>query len=170
MIDRGIGVAGLALALIFGALPYFAPKLPTWISSAGLGVGLLVLGLSVGLVIADRRNDVSMRQPVDKASLRLHIYDDNRTPDRIAAENIFRWFYLKNIIIMQEPKAEQRSEAISATLFVTFEPEVKISTIQVRSPDMKLPLYEVKEFNQRFAIIVFNGAIGPGTLEISVNP
>jgi hypothetical protein len=173
MLDRGIGVAGLALALIFGALPYFAPKLPHWISTAGLVAGILVLGLSVGLVAADRRNAGSIRQPVDKAFLRLHIYGDNRTPERISADNIFRWYYLKTIV-MREPKGAQQiapqSETIAATLFVTFEPEVKISTIQVQSPDAKLPFYEVKEFNQRYAIIVFTGDIGTGTLEISVNP
>ena len=170
MLDRGIGVAGLALALIFWALPYFAPKLPSWISNAGLGAGLLFLGLSVGLVVADRRNAGVMHQPVEKAFLRLHMYGDNRMPDRIADENIFRWYYLKNIIVMHGPEGQQKGEAVSATLFVTFQPEVKISTIQVRSPDVKLPIYEVKEFNQRFAIIVFAGDIGPGTLEVTVSP
>jgi hypothetical protein len=170
MLDLGIGVAGLALTLVFWALPHFVRKLPRWISIACLVVGLLALGLSVGLVVADRRNDESIRQRVDKASLRLHIYGDNRTPDRIAAENIFRWYYLKHIIVTDMPEGKRRSESISATLFVSFEPQVKISTIQVRSPDVKLPLHEVKEFNQRYAIISFAGDIGPGTLEISVNP
>lgn len=170
MFDRGIGIAGLALAIIFWALPYFAPKLPRWVWIAGLGAGLLVLGLSVGLVIADRRNEGSVKQSVDNASLRLHIYGNNRIPERVSAENIFRWYYLKNIIIMNGPNGEQRSEVASATLFVTFDPDVKISTIQVRSPDVKLPVYEVKEFNQRYAIIVFAGDIAPGTLEVSVNP
>lgn len=57
------------------------------------------------------------------------MYGDNRTPDRIAEENIFRWYYLKNVIVMLEPAGQQQSEAVSATLFVTFQPEVKISTI-----------------------------------------
>ena len=169
MLDHGIGVAGIALALIFWALPYFAPKLPSWIANAGLGTGLLLLGLSVWLVVADQRNAGAMHQPVEKAFLRLHMYGDNRIPDRIAEENIFRWYYLKNVIVMSDP-AGQQSEAVSAILFVTFQPEVKISTIHVRSPDVKLPLYEVKEFNQRYAIIVFAKDIGPGTLEITVSP
>ena len=71
---------------------------------------------------------------------------------------------------MHDPAGQQQSEAVSATLFVTFQPEVKISTIQVRSLDVKLPVYEVKEFNQRYAIIVFAGDIGPGTLEVTVGP
>ena len=35
---------------------------------------------------------------------------------------------------------------------------------------MKLPGYEVKEFNQRYAIIVFFGDIEEGTLEVEVTP
>lgn len=135
----------------------------------GIGTGILLLGLSAGLVIADRRNVRAIRGPVDKASLRLHIYNDNRTPDRLAAENIFRWYYLRNIVLMQGAGDTQR-QVVLTTLFVTFDPEVRVTTIQVRSPDVQLPLYEVKEFNQRYAIIVFSGEIKEGTLEVAVVP
>jgi len=57
-----------------------------------------------------------------------------------------------------------------ATLFVTFENDVVISTLNVRSPDMQLPPYEVKEFNQRFAVIVFSDNVPAGTLEVVVTP
>lgn len=170
MLDRGIGVAGLALTIIFWALPYFVPKLPSWALKLGLGVGVLLLGISVGLVIADQRTGVSVNQSADKALLRLHIYGDNRIPDKVSAENIFRWYYLKNAIVMNVQNSEQRSDVVSVTLFVTFEPDVKISTIRVSSPDIKLPLYEVKEFNQRYAIITFASDIPPGTLDVLVNP
>lgn len=171
MLDRAIGMAGLAVTLIFWALPYLAPKLPSWMSTVGLGVGLLALGLSVGLVIADRRNAGDAPQPADKALLRLHTYGDNRIPDRLAQENIFRWYYLRTTFVVIPGTADQQqSAAVSTTLFVTFQPEVKISTIQVRSPDLRLPPYEVKEFNQRYAIITFAGEIGLGTLEVSVSP
>jgi hypothetical protein len=169
MLDRGIGIAGLALALIFGVLPYFVPKLPHWISITGIGAGILLLGLSAGLVIADRRNVQAIRGPVDTASLRLHIYSDNRMPERLAVENIFRWYYLRNIVLLQGTDGRQHQVVIT-NLFVTFDPEVRVTTIQVRSPDMQLPPYDVKEFNQRYAIIVLSGEIGEGTLEVAVIP
>jgi hypothetical protein len=45
VIDRGIGIAGLALAVIFGALQYFQLEVATWVSVSGVGI---MLGLSVG--------------------------------------------------------------------------------------------------------------------------
>jgi hypothetical protein len=55
-------------------------------------------------------------------------------------------------------------------LFVTFAPEVRIASLKVRSPDIRLPRHEVKEFNQQFAIIVFFEKLGEGTLEAIVEP
>ncbi len=54
------------------------------------------------------------------------------------------------------------------TVFISFEPEVEISTLKVRSPNIALPTHEVKEFNQRFAIVVFVGPVAEGTLEFEV--
>jgi len=54
-------------------------------------------------------------------------------------------------------------------LFVSFENDVVVSTIKVRSPDMQLPVYEIKEFNQRYAIIVFSDNVQAGTLEVIVS-
>jgi hypothetical protein len=169
MLDRGIGIAGLALGLIFGVLQYFLPQLPTWIPITGIGAGVFLLGLSVGLVVSDRRNIGTIREPADRATLRLHVYGDNRTPDRITAENIFRWYYLKSMLVVVSTNGEQRVAALY-TLFITFDPEVRITTLQVRSPDIQLPPHEVKEFNQRYAIITFSGDIPEGTLEVAVIP
>jgi len=54
-------------------------------------------------------------------------------------------------------------------LFVTFEDDVVIRTLVVQSPDMLLPIYEVKEFNQRYAIIHFAANVPAGTLEVMVS-
>jgi len=56
------------------------------------------------------------------------------------------------------------------TLFISFETDTIVSTFKVRSPDIQLPTYEVKEFNQRFAIVVFSNNVPAGTLEIIVSP
>lgn len=102
------------------------------------------------------------------ASLTLHIWGDHRAPKRVAFNNIFRWYYLQNIMNGITESGESVTQHVMSTLFVSFEADVAISTITVQSPDMALPVYEVKEFNQRFAIIVFSGAVGPGTLEVRV--
>lgn len=86
MIDRGIGIAGIALGLIFGVLQYYV------LGSAVVGVG---------------------------------------------------------------PNGDGVPVAVFTTLVVSFEPEVRITTLKARSPVVSLPHHEVKEFNQGFAVIFF---------------
>ena len=52
---------------------------------------------------------------------------------------------------------------------MTFEDDVAVGTLNMRSPDMQLPVYEVKEFNQRYAIITFQDNVPAGTLELEVH-
>lgn len=166
MIDRGIGIAGIALSVIFGALQFFQPQIPTWVSISGIGVGLFMLGVSIGVIWSGRRNPKTAK-PVDTAFLRLHIYRDHRTPDRLEAKNIFRWYYLSHIILGQTIDGKNEEIEIP-TLFITFDPEVRITSLKVRSPDMELPRHEVKDFNQKYAIIVFSEKLKEGTLELEV--
>lgn len=170
MIDRAIGVAGIALSLIFGILQYYLPQLPAWLSASGIGLGVFLLGLSVGLVASGARKKPLMPATADRAKLRLHVYADHRVPDKLHAENIFRWYYLRQAVVPINAAGEKASTHLWTTFFVSFEPEVRISSLKVRSPDVALPPHEVKEFNQRYAIIVFNGQVGEGTLEFEVQP
>lgn len=107
---------------------------------------------------------------VDRALLRLHVYSDHRLPDALTAENIFRWYHLRQGIVTVTPNGKKQAAFPMTTLFVTFEPEVRVSTLKVQSPDIALPAHEVKEFNQRFAIITFMGELTAGTLVVSVQP
>ena len=167
MIDRALGIIGLALTLLSGALQHYFPNLPSWVLPVGYGVGIFLLGLSVGLMAAGGFR--AKRQLRQKASLRLHVFGDHRAPNRLGQDNIFRWYYLQMAVNSIGPQGPQRV-ATFATLFITFEDDVAIHTLTVRSPDMQLPAYEVKEFNQRFAIVVFSDNVPAGTLEIEVCP
>lgn len=55
MIDRGIALVGIALAIIFGVLPFSDIEVPNWISPTGFGLGIFLFGVAVGLWIR-RRN------------------------------------------------------------------------------------------------------------------
>ena len=167
MIDRAIGIIGIALGLVTAALQYSFPQLPSWTPPTGFGIGIFLLGLSIGLVSA---GGLRTNRPIAKtASLRLHIFGDHRAPERLGFENIFRWYYLQTFInIDVGPTGVTRIGRLS-TLFLSFENDVMISTINVRSPDMQLPIYEVKEFNQRYAIIAFSANVPVGTLEVTVS-
>lgn len=165
MIDRALGIIGIALALLTGAVQQYFPQAPTWVASLGFGIGIFLFGLSAGLLAAGglRRK----RSVLSRASLRLHIFGDHRTPNRLSHENIFRWFFLQMGVDGVTPQGNQRVVTFS-TLFVTFEEDVAIHTLTVYSPDMQLPVYEVKEYNQRYAIIVFSDNVPAGTLDINV--
>jgi hypothetical protein len=167
MIDRAIGLIGIALTFVTAVLQYYLPQLPSWAPPTGFAIGIFLFGLSVGLIAAGVLRH--KQAVVGVASLRLHIYGDHRTPERLAVENIFRWFYLQTAINSVGPSGTTRI-GILATLFVCFENDVIISTFKVRSPDMQLLVYEVKEFNQRYAIVVFSDNVPAGTLEVIVSP
>lgn len=165
MIDRALGIIGIALALLTGVGQHYFPQAPAWVTPVGFGVGIFLFGLSAGLLAAGglRRK----RAVLPRASLRLHIFGDHRTPNKLSQENIFRWFFLQMAVNGVTPQGNQRVATFS-TLFVTFEEDVAINTLTVHSSDMQLPVYEVKEYNQRYAIIVFSDNVPAGTLDINV--
>ena len=165
MTDRAIGIVGIALTILAWVLQYLSLSIPNWVLAVGFCAGLLLLGVSIGLILAGRSK--RKHSPAKTASLRLHIFGDHRTPDRLEAENIFRWFYLQSVVNSIDANGATPI-ATFCTLFITFDPDVVISTLSVRSPDMPLPIYAVNEFNQRFAIITFSANVPPGTLEVTV--
>jgi len=169
MLDRSIGVAGLSLAFLFGVLQYYVPQFPAWAAYAGIIIGTFLLGVSAALLLG-HRTAVKKTQRSKTALLRLHVYADQRVPDALKTESIFRWYHLRQALINIEPDGKQTIMFPTTTVFISFEPEVEISTLKVRSPNIALPTHEVKEFNQRFAIVVFAGPISEGTLEFEVQP
>ncbi len=165
MIDRTIGIIGIALGLVTAALQYYFPQLPPWAPATGFGLGVFLFGLSIGLLLAGGLRHKRLVAPI--ALLRLHILGDHRSPERLEFVNIFRWYYLQTTLNGIGPSGVNKIGSL-ATLFISFENDVVISTIKIRSPDMQLPVYEVKEFNQRYAIITFSDNVPAGTLEIMV--
>jgi hypothetical protein len=78
MLDRAIGILGIALALIFGLwglAPEGWPKMPLWLTVLGIGAGVLLFGIAVGMVIADHRNKT------EKPNANKFVFEDG--PPRI---------------------------------------------------------------------------------------
>jgi len=102
------------------------------------------------------------------AALQLRFHGDERSPTRLTHNNIWRWYYLRLAVIHVEigTGSEHRSEI--GNLFVTFDQPVEVGTLEISSPDMALPANEVKEFTNRYAIIVFSQLPSAGTVEIRV--
>ena len=108
---------------------------------------------------------------VEKAELKPRIYSDERIPIRISEQNIWRWFYLRSIIVGVDVETKKRTEHQSALLFLSFDRSVAVGTLEVTSDaDALLPRHEVKEFNNRYAIIHFAEMPPAGILDITVRP
>ena len=86
----------------------------------------------------------------------------------MGALHIFRWYCLRNGFVFIDKQTEERKERISLTLYVNFDNPINPGTLEVKSPDIKLPRYEVKDLTNRYAIIVFNDDLPRGEIHITV--
>jgi len=144
----------------------------TWL---GIGVGIffaVVLGL-LGLMIFGKKVKPTTPKAesalVDTTTIRFHLYGDERVPTLISQNNVWRWYYLRYLIMGAKKKGAPPERVGTITLlFLSFDKPVKVTTLEVSSPDINLPTYEVKEFNNRFAIIIFSDGLPMGTLEVAV--
>jgi hypothetical protein len=71
------------------------------------------------------------------------------------------------IFIEKDTDKEHKNEIV--TLFVIFDKPVKVGTLEVSAHGFALPRREVKEFTNRYAIIVFSNELPAGTLRIQVH-
>jgi hypothetical protein len=165
--------------------PMIKANLPTFIVIVVLIAGVVwaALSWSYGSIIRHQGAEIKLlerqkseatavpQQGVlkDKAELRLHVFGDNRLPDRLSADNIWRWFYMHNVLVMMNQDGTKNREILTSELFISFDQPVGVGTMMVRS-DKPLSHYEVKEFNNRFAIVAFQEALPECNLHIEVRP
>lgn len=98
MLDRAIGLIGLALAIIFGAwslAPEGWPKMPSWGSLLGVGIGILLVGLAAGLILgAQRKPDTPNEPQLIETNLFLQFSDAHSVPIEKNPRNIRNWYAL----------------------------------------------------------------------------
>jgi len=87
MLDRAIGLVGIALALIVFFAPMRWPKMPSGVIHAGFAVAFLLIGLACGLIVADHRNQITPPSPsktafswFSKAVEELDVGPEHRLP------------------------------------------------------------------------------------------
>jgi hypothetical protein len=165
--------------------PIIRSNVPTFIVIVALIIGVVwaALSWSYGSIISHQVAEIKLLErqkseatPIpksgpllDRASLRLHVYGDSRLPDRLSAANIWRWFYMHDVLVLMNQDGTKKQEILTSKLFISFDQPVSVGTMVVRS-DKPLNHYEVKEFNNRFAIIAFQEALPDCNLDIEVTP
>lgn len=112
----------------------------------------------------------SANEMARKADLRLLTYNDERTPTGIGSDNIWRWFWMRDILTAVATDGTVSSETTITILFISFETPVIVSSLEISSPDFTVPRHEVKAFYPRFAIVAFQGKVPAGRLEVSARP
>jgi hypothetical protein len=172
MLDRAIGLLGIALAVITLVAPYRWPKLPSWATLSGLTVGGFLIGLAIGLIVADRRNDAEASEIL--TDLKLEFFGDQRPPRELHQDNIATWYAIwsPTAIISErdkEGKEVGRQVILPKTwnIFLTFTKPAAYRQILLSLYDGDLPQYEIKQSNPKFAIIQILGDVPKGLLEIN---
>jgi hypothetical protein len=158
-----ISAFGTAFGTIFQKYPQMLSRMPAFFSSS-----LWSFVPAIFLVIATVIFVVNLFIPapvVDKSELTLRTYGDGRWPTRISDTNIWRYFYLRNTFVAVNAQSGEKIERFAPNLFICFDKPTKVGTLEVNSPDMHLPKYEIKEFKERFAIIFFDDELPSGTLQ-----
>jgi hypothetical protein len=138
------------------------------------GYGRIIRHQAAEIKLLERQKSEASAVPArgdlkERAELRLHIYGDNRLPERLSAENIWRWFYMQDSLVMLNQDGTKNIELLTSKLFISFDQPVSVGTLTIRS-DKPLAHYEVKEFTNRFAIIHFGEVPIDSNIQIDVRP
>lgn len=161
----------LAIAAFGVALWKEFPKVfEQWTGLAGaiwsfFPAGLVVIATGIFIVRLWAKPTSKVEPLVDRSELRMQSYGDERVPTVVSQINVWRWFYGRNIFQGFDPTGNPRNMAVAVSLFVSFDKPTKVGTMTVHA-DFRLPRYEVKEFNNRFAVIWFSEDLPAGSFKI----
>jgi len=102
----------------------------------------------------------------NRSELRLLIQREEQTPSSIFYMNISKWCLFDQNFTRIDKEISRNHGGGPVCLFLLFDQPTRGEVLDVTS-DAVLPRYEVKEFNDRFAIVAFAEPLPAGTLEIT---
>ena len=145
------GLVGLGLALwkfVRGA----------WSAPTSLIAAILLVAamLTILRTLRGRENVAST------ARLVLRTHGDERPPAKVQLQNVYSWHWLRDV----DTSSELQDRAGRILLVFAFDFPLVPRTLEVHSPDVVLPSYEVKEFNSRLVVVAFEGEVPAGILDI----
>ena len=194
MTETALGIAGLALMMLSLLMLALRPRRSRSLVVAGLTLGAGLLGVAVGLVVADRRQPpptaaaapMVAPQPAEPASLgyvesrlSLQFPIDDEYPTSSAATNVFDWYALRNSInyvpAAGEKLAKPQDQLLklltdvswSWLIVVVFDRPTRYGRIQVNFAGGQLPFYQVTRQNPRYTVIHVQGRIPAGQMDIA---
>lgn len=175
MLDRAIGLLGIALALIFGLAPLTEIKLPLWLTYSGVAFGILLIGVAGGLIAGSHRiaKPTNERQDID-TSLFLQFSDAHTAPIEKNQRNIQAWYALFTASIYVDAQ-DVNGKSVGSfnvpprwNVFVLFDkpPIFRQVVSECRGPNN--PKCAVQTANGLFSIVSIEGDVTGATLEVSI--
>jgi hypothetical protein len=178
MIDRAIGIAGLALAVIFGAwslAPEGWPKMPSWASLIGVGTGILLIGVAIGLIAGQRRDVRPSDEPsIIETGLFLQFTGGSSIPIAKYTKNVRFWYalYTASVTVDTKDKDGKSLGGFSIppqwAIFIIFDKPPIIRQLISTCDGPSKPKCDVSTANSVYAIVTMSGDVTKTTLDISV--
>ena len=193
MTEPVLGIAGaVLLALAIVALFLRPLRSRGGFVDAGLAIGAGLLGLAIGLVVADRvhRPPAVVAAPPQLAApatryfesrLSLQFPIDDEYPTGSGEANVADWYAFRNSI-NYTPGADDKTGkpqdqmlklltdvSWSWLIVVVFDQPTQYSRIDVTFTGGQLPYYQIARQNPRYAIIHVQGRIPAGQMDITAS-
>jgi hypothetical protein len=175
MLDRAIGIFGIALALIFGLAPLLDFKMPIWLTYAGVGLGILLSGLAVGLIMGGYRKPHDLTEPqVIETNLFLQFSDAHFASIEKSQRNIRAWYalYTESIYVDTKDKDGNSLGGFSVpprwAVFILFERPPILRQLIAICLGPNTPKANVNISNAYFAVISIVGDVTSATLDVSI--
>jgi hypothetical protein len=179
MIDRAIGIAGLALAIIFGAwsmAPEGWPKMPSWASLAGVIFGVLLIGIAVGMFVSDQNGAPPSLEPsIIESGLFLQFTDNTSIPVAKYIKNIKFWYalYIQSIIVDTKDKNGISLGGFSVpprwNVFIIFDKPPIIKQLLATCNGPNKPKCNVATANSAYAIVTIEGDVTDANIDVSLS-
>jgi hypothetical protein len=197
MTEPVIGIAGAVLLVLAITALFLRPRRSRGrVVDIGLAVGTGLLGLAIGLVVAERVNGPAIvalaapEQPPDppqaatqgpryvETRLSLQFPIDDEYPTGSGEANVADWYALRNSISYTPPADEKTGKpsdqmlklltdvSWSWLIVVAFDRPTQYSRIDVTFTGGQLPYYQIARQNPRYAIIHVQGRIPAGQMDI----
>jgi uncharacterized protein YneF (UPF0154 family) len=176
MLDRAIGIVGIALALIFGLIPLTEFKVPLWVIYIGVGFGILLFGLAGGLWIgAERKTADAPEEPqLVETNLFLQFSDSHSVPVQKNPRNIKAWYalYSESIYVDTKDKDGKSLGGFGVpprwSIFILFEKPPIFQQMIATCVGPNHPTCAVPTANAAYAVVTVLGDVTSSTLEVSI--
>jgi hypothetical protein len=190
MTEPALGIAGVVLLALAIAALFLRPRRSRGrFVDAGLAIGAGLLGLAIGLVVAERVQRpavVAMAAPEQppaaryvESRLSLQFPIDDEYPIGSGEANVADWYAFRNSI-SYTPGAEEKTGKTqdqmlrlladvswSWLIVVAFDQPTRYSRIEVGFTGGQLPYYQIVRQDPHYAVIHVQGRIPPGQMDIA---